>query len=103
MSITVAWCSGRSRIAAHHGICEHVSPLGKAAVGGQDDRAPLVAAGHDLEDPVRRLLIHGEVTELVALEACVLRESVGGGAAGLEPRPTDMSPAVTHSTAFTRS
>ncbi len=41
------------------------APVPEAAVGGQHDRAALVAAAHDLEDPVGGGGVHRQVAELV--------------------------------------
>jgi hypothetical protein len=38
---------------ADHAVGEDLAPITKAAVGGEDDRALLVAAADDLEDLVR--------------------------------------------------
>ena len=41
------------------------APVAEAAVAGQHDRAALIAAGHDLEDPVGAGGVHRQVAELV--------------------------------------
>ena len=47
------------------GVVEDVAPVGDVAVGGQDDRAVLVAARDDLEEVAGGLVGHRQVAELV--------------------------------------
>jgi len=66
MLTTVAWWRRRSRMAVgDDAVGEDRPPVPEAAVAGQDDRAALVAARHDLEDPVGRRGVHGQVAQLV--------------------------------------
>ena len=46
-------------------IAEALCPLGKCQVGRDDDRAVLVAAGHELEEKVRGVCFHRDVSEFV--------------------------------------
>jgi hypothetical protein len=51
MERTVAWWRRWSRIAAATVVSSKIAPqCGDVAVGGEDDRAVLVAAGDDLEE-----------------------------------------------------
>ncbi len=56
---TVEQCRG------HDGVAEHLAPLGKAAVGGQDHRALLVPGVDELEEQVAAAWDDGKVADLV--------------------------------------
>ena len=43
----------------HDFIAEHVAPAGEGQVGGRDQRGVFVAAGDQLEEQVRRVLLEG--------------------------------------------
>ena len=46
-------------------VAEDVAPAGEGQVAGQDDRGVLVAAGDELEEQVRGVLLEGDVAHLV--------------------------------------
>ena len=48
-----------------HLIAEDLAPSLEAAVGGDDDRAALIAAGDEREEQVGGLALEGQVTDLV--------------------------------------
>jgi hypothetical protein len=48
-----------------HRVAEDLTPLLEAAVGGDDDRAALIAAGDEREEVVGGLAFEGEVADLV--------------------------------------
>jgi hypothetical protein len=62
---TVALWSRRSTMAEATRVSEDLVPVAEAAIGGEDDRAPVVAAADHLKDPVGRGLVEGQVTQLV--------------------------------------
>src|SRR5437588_5005395 len=49
----------------HDLVGKDLAPVGEAAVAGEDDGALLVATADDLEDPVGRGLVQGQVAELI--------------------------------------
>jgi stage V sporulation protein SpoVS len=59
----------------HHGVAQDLPPLLEAPVGGHDDRAPLVAAGHQREEQVGRLALKGQVADLIHDEDVVALEA----------------------------
>jgi hypothetical protein len=76
----------------HHGVAEDLAPLLEAAVGGDGDRAALVAAGDEREEEVGRGSLERQVADLVddeqvvALEAPELRLKLVAVLRALEPR-----------------
>jgi hypothetical protein len=52
------------------GVLKDLAPVGDAAVGGEDDRAVLVAAGDDLEEARSALGGQGEVAEFSMIRSC---------------------------------
>ena len=48
-------------------VAEDVSPSGEGQVAGQDDGGVLVAAGDELEEQVRGVLLEGDVPDFVDL------------------------------------
>ena len=46
-------------------VSEHVTPAGEWQVGGQDQRGVFVAAGDQLEEQVRGVLLEGDVADFV--------------------------------------
>ena len=48
-----------------HGVAEHLAPFGKAAVGGEDHRTPLVAGVDELEEQVPATGDDRQVADLV--------------------------------------
>jgi hypothetical protein len=76
----------------HHGVAEDLAPLLEAAVGGDGDRAALVAAGDEREEEVGRGSLERQVADLVddeqvvALEAPELRLELVAVLRALEPR-----------------
>jgi hypothetical protein len=47
------------------GVPKHLAPLAEALVGGEHDRAPLIAAGDELEEEVRPMLVNRDVADIV--------------------------------------
>ena len=47
------------------GIAKHLTPLAEALVGGEDNRAPLIAPRDELEEEVRPMLVNRDVADLV--------------------------------------
>ena len=50
-----------------HGIAEHLAPFAKAAVGGEDDGAALVAGVDELEEQVGAALLDRQISDFVNL------------------------------------
>src|ERR1039458_10593632 len=48
----------------NHRVGEDLVPVAEAAIGGEDDRAPVVAAADHPEEPVGPGLVEGEVGEV---------------------------------------
>ena len=46
-------------------VAEHAAPAAEGQVAGQDEGGVLVAAGHELEEQVRGVLLEGQVADLV--------------------------------------
>lgn len=49
----------------HDLIGKDLSPISEATIPGEDDGALVVAPTDDLEDPVGRVLVHGEVAQFI--------------------------------------
>src|SRR5439155_11534793 len=48
-----------------HGVPEDVAPCAEALIARQDDRAPLVAAGDELEEEIGAVAVDRDVADLV--------------------------------------
>ena len=61
------WCSRRSRLAVVRDFVagEDPGPVAHGLIGGQDDRALLVAGAHEAEEEVRLLALEGPEAHLV--------------------------------------
>jgi hypothetical protein len=56
-------------------VTEDAAPSGERQVGGEDQRGVLVAAGDQLEEQVRGVLLEGQVADLVDLCRCPHRST----------------------------
>lgn len=48
----------------HHGIAKHAAPFADRAIGGDQDRSPLITPRHQLEEQMRGIGFEREIAEL---------------------------------------
>src|SRR5512134_315163 len=98
-----AWWVRRSIIAVTHAALGKMAPpVLEGEVGGQEDRAPLVAAADHLEQEVGGLVVEGRIPDLIHEEQARLNvvpePPLQGPGRPWPPRSSSRSAAVTQST-----